>query len=153
MLNERTLNDERKQGMISDVKSNPNAYKIIWYEIAAFGAIILISWLNEIGGLSKALFGGNYELNWKEAVLETAITIVVAIPAIILSWKLSKRLHYLEDFIRVCAWCKKVGYDDKWISFEEFLHKKFNTETSHGICPDCYEKYKGTKIKQEVPKR
>jgi hypothetical protein len=115
------------------------ANKILWYEIAGFGAIIAISWANELGGLAQRLLGGTYALNWQDAAVETAITILVAAPTVLLSWRLSKRLHYLEGFLRVCAWCRKVGQNDDWITIEEFVQKNLNTPTSHGICPACSE--------------
>ena len=123
------------------------ATRIIWYEVAAFGAIIAISWANEIGGLAQNLFGGNYFPNWQHAAVETVITILVAAPTIFLSWRLSKRLHYLEGFLRICAWCRKVGQSDDWISIEEFVQKKLNTQTSHGICPACSQSSKEAQSK------
>lgn len=116
--------------------------RIIWYEVAAFGAIIAISWANELGGLARYLFGGTYAANWQDAAVETSITLLVAFPTILLSWRLSKRLHHLEGFLRVCAWCRKVGDGDEWISIEAFVHKNLNTKTSHGICPACSQDLK-----------
>jgi hypothetical protein len=153
-------NDNHNSDIISKDKSMSNKYprklpkktsqpatRIIWYKAAAFGAIMAISWANELGGLAQSLFGGTYALNWQDAAIETAITILVAVPTILFSWRLSKRLHYLEGFLRVCAWCKKVGQGDDWISLEEFVQKKLNTQTTHGICPACYQKFTGNKSK------
>jgi hypothetical protein len=56
--------------------------------------------------------------------------------------KLLKRLHYLEEFLRVCSWCRKVNYQDQWLGMEKFLSSKFDTKTSHGMCPDCLQKKK-----------
>ena len=51
------------------------------------------------------------------------------------------RLFYLKHFLKVCAWCHKIGNkDDTWITMEEFLHREFDTETTHGICPECVNK-------------
>lgn len=117
------------------------ANKIVWIEIASFGAIILISWANE-WGLENVLFGEAYKRDWKDPIMQTAITIMVAIPTIVLSWQLSKRLHYLEKFLRVCSWCRKVGQGDDWVSIEEYLGKTLNTQTTHGVCPSCFKKLK-----------
>jgi hypothetical protein len=116
------------------------AARIIWYELAAFITIIAISWANEIYGLARTIFGTAQVPNLEDAIVESIITILVAIPTLIFSWRLSKRLHYLEGFLRVCAWCQKVGHGDEWISIGEFAQKKLNTQTTHGICPDCRQK-------------
>lgn len=123
------------------VESSKSASKIVWVEIASFGAIIVISWANE-WGLEAFLFGETYKRDWKDPIMQTAITIMVAIPTIVLSWRLSKRLHYLEGFLRVCSWCRKVGQGDDWVSIEEYVGKTLDTQTTHGICPSCLIKLK-----------
>lgn len=121
--------------------SSGSTNKTIWVEMAAFGTIIVISWANEFG-LETFLFGETYDRNWKDPIMQTAITVLVAIPTIILSWRRSKRLHYLEGFLRVCSWCRKVGQGDEWVSIEEYVGRTLNTKTSHGICPSCFNKLK-----------
>ena len=119
------------------------ASRIIWYEIIAFATIIVIAWVNELSGFEGLIFEKTYGLvNWRGPIIETGIVILVGTPAILLSWRLSRRLHYLEGFLRVCAWCHKVGQGDDWISTEEFMKKTLNTETTHGICPSCSQKLK-----------
>ncbi len=48
----------------------------------------------------------------------------------------------LGDLLPVCMHCKNVR-DDKgyWSRIEEYLSSKTGTSISHGICPDCVEKY------------
>jgi hypothetical protein len=122
------------------MKKKPSANRIVWYEIAAFGVIVAISWANELGGLARRLFGGTYAPNWQDAATETGIALGVAIPTVLLTWRLSQRLHHLEGFLRVCSWCHKVGRGDDWISFEKFLAQELKTQTTHGICPACSRK-------------
>lgn len=119
------------------------ASRIIWYEAVAFAAIIAISWVNELSGFEGMIFEKAYgPPDWRGPILETAFIVLVGTPAILLSWRLSKRLHYLEGFLRVCAWCHRVGQGNDWISTEEFMRKTLNTETTHGICPSCSLKLK-----------
>jgi len=66
----------------------------------------------------------------------------VAIPAVLLSRRLLARLYYLEGFLRVCAWCKKINLNGDWVSLEEFFERKLETNTSHGICEACNERMK-----------
>jgi hypothetical protein len=86
--------------------------------------------------------------DWRGPMLETVFTVLVGTPAVLLSWRLSKRLHYLEGFLRVCAWCQKVGEGEKWISIEDFAHKTLKTHTTHGICPACSQKIETAQARQ-----
>ena len=54
--------------------------------------------------------------------------------------RLLKRLHYLEEFMHVCSWCRKVGHEGQWLTTEEYFGSKFATQTSHGICEECARK-------------
>jgi hypothetical protein len=47
------------------------------------------------------------------------------------------RLSYLESFLHVCAWCRKIEYNDRWLSLEAHFEQKTGGTVSHGICPEC----------------
>jgi hypothetical protein len=111
--------------------------QIIILEIIGFLAIVAISWVNELLGLPGWLFGGGHRVNWPESLLETAIVTLVAIPVILMTQRLILHMHYLEEFVRVCGWCKKLNVRGDWVPVEEFFERKFETPTSHGICPAC----------------
>jgi hypothetical protein len=53
-----------------------------------------------------------------------------------------QRVHYLEGFPRVCAWCHHISFKDKWVRLDVFLKREFDTPTTHGICPACAQKQK-----------
>jgi CHASE3 domain sensor protein len=44
--------------------------------------------------------------------------------------------HY-RNLVTLCAWTRSVEYDGEWISFEEYLRRKFNVSATHGISPDA----------------
>ena len=115
--------------------------RILFYEGIGFFVIIALSWLNEL--VMPNLVGANqYVSNWRESVAETLIVLVVAIPVMILTKRLVSRLYYLEGFLRVCAWCKKLEHEGQWIPIEDFFERKFQTETSHGMCLACSDEVK-----------
>ena len=124
---------------------------IILYEIIGFALIILLTWLDELVHLPSLLFGGAYQSNYPEAIMETIIVLCVAIPVIIITQNVLRRLHYLEGFLRVCAWCKKVDHDGHWLTMESYFRQRFNTLTSHGMCPECFAKF--TKENESLPVR
>ncbi|MFZ0449625.1 MAG: response regulator [Desulfatiglandaceae bacterium] len=48
----------------------------------------------------------------------------------------------LRGFFPICSYCKKIR-DDKgyWNQIESYIQKHSDAEFSHGICPECAEKY------------
>ncbi len=114
--------------------------RILWYGNGGFLAIIILSWTNELLDLPRLLFGGKTQTNWREAAIETFLVVVVWITVHTATKRLLARVHYLEGFLRVCAWCRKISHDDEWLPVEQYFAKGFDIETSHGICPACAEK-------------
>jgi hypothetical protein len=88
-------------------------------------------------GLPGLIFATAHRGGWQESVLETAIILLVAVPVITLTRRLAARLHYLEEFLRLCAWCGRIHTDGEWVPVEDFLQRRFDTQASHGICPAC----------------
>lgn len=39
------------------------------------------------------------------------------------------------DFARICAWSRTVEYEGEWVSFEQYLERRFRQKTTHGISP------------------
>lgn len=116
--------------------------RLLVYEALGFAILILISWLDEICDLPSLLFGGTPGHNWHEAALETFIIIAAGVPTFLLTRRMARRLVYLEGFLRMCSWCRKIGVHDHWVSVEEYFNREFKTQTSHGVCPDCAAKMK-----------
>jgi len=124
------------------MKGQKPSLQVVFMEIIAFIVIICVSWANEIFHLSQRIFGGEYTPDWHEAAFESVITIMVAIPTIVFTWQIVQRLHHLEGFLHLCAWCRKISNEDEWLSIEEYFDSEFNTQTSHGLCPSCLEELK-----------
>jgi hypothetical protein len=122
------------------VLSPSHVSKILWFESASFSLVIALPWISELTELPHSMGAPQYIPNWRESTMETLIVILVAIPVMIITRRLLSRLQYLEGFLRVCAWCKKVNCDNKWISLEDFFQEKFAVQTSHGMCSACAEK-------------
>lgn len=53
------------------------------------------------------------------------------------------QVKQLEGLLRICSYCKSIHSDgDSWLQLERYISHYSNTEFSHGICPDCFEKVK-----------
>jgi hypothetical protein len=111
---------------------------LLWFEIAAFGLIIAMSWVSEVFGVSARLLGGQHRPDLGEASIETIVILLVAIPLIVHTRRVVTRPFYFEGFLRVCAWCKNVESHGDWIPVSEFFQERFDTATSHGMCPACF---------------
>lgn len=122
--------------------------RILWYEAIGFLVIIALSWINELSDLPHLVGARQYLPNWRESALETLIVLLVAIPVMMLTRRLVSRLYYLEGFLRVCAWCKKLEHRGEWVPLEDFFARRFETQTTHGICIACADEMKRTRVEK-----
>ena len=111
--------------------------RILGFENIGFLAIIIMSWLDDLLDFSNHIYGTDSGFNWVESVVETIIVLLVWLPVHIFTRRLLARLHYLESYLRVCAWCRKIGHGEEWLSMEQYFANELDVETNHGICPDC----------------
>ncbi len=120
---------------------------VLLYEAVGFLAIVALSWLNELIGLPSVIFGGlPHQTDFRESAMETIVVLVVAAPILLLSRRLLSRLFYLERFLKMCAWCKRVDTGESWVPIDTYLAAGYGQRTTHGICPDCYER-----VKSDIP--
>ena len=63
------------------------------------------------------------------------------------------RVHYLEKFMRVCAWCRRIHFKGEWMPLEQFMQQSFDTPTTHGICKVCLERQQALITKAKERKR
>ncbi len=65
--------------------------------------------------------------------------------------KLAERVHQLEDalasvkqlqeLLPICSYCKSIRDDHNyWQSVDRYITEHTQTQFSHGICPDCYQR-------------
>jgi len=130
------------------VKSPPHKRNsILKIEAAGFSFLIVMTWLAEALKIPHYLFGEPFVPNWKRAILRTVVMGLIWLWVHLMTRRLLKRLHYLEDFLRICSWCRKVCHDDEWLGMEQYFNSKFSTRTSHGMCPDCLKR----KVEEMTP--
>lgn len=56
------------------------------------------------------------------------------------------QVHQLKELLPICMFCKKIRDDqDYWHQIEHYLHAHAGTDFSHGICPECYEKWRAAR--------
>ena len=127
--------------------------RVLWVEATAFSLLIGLSWLTEVIRVPHLIYGESFTPNWNRAILRTVVIVLIWIWVHLATRQLLKRLHYLEEFLRVCGWCRKVSYGNEWIEMESYLKSKFATKTSHGMCPDCLRRKKDEIVAAEKTPR
>lgn len=59
----------------------------------------------------------------------------------------------VESLVKICAWSRTVEYEGKWLSFEEYLLRRFNIGTTHGMSPAETERQLAELMKHEANPR
>jgi len=111
---------------------------ILGLELIGFGAVIALIWLDEYVDLPHRFFGAlKTPLRPQEFWLEALSVLFVAIAIVSATLWIFQRLRFLEGFLQVCAWCRKVNLGEEWVSFEQYLKRETDVQLSHSICPEC----------------
>ena len=51
-----------------------------------------------------------------------------------------ERARLLDSLVPICAWCKRIRDDENyWSSIAEYPREHAGVDTSHGLCPECFE--------------
>ncbi len=135
-----TWSNELKLKSMNKTKEQWNT--ILRNETLGFLLMIALSWLTELFCIPHYLFGEPFAPDWNRALLRTFVILLIWGWVRWMTKKLLKRLHYLEEFLRICSWCRKVCHNGEWMTVDEYFNSKFATRTSHGMCPECSEKWR-----------
>jgi hypothetical protein len=115
--------------------------KVLLYQDLGFLTIILLAWLDKWLGLSALVFGEYFNIPaFHQCELLTLFTLAVWFLVASSTRRVLERVKYLEGFLRVCAWCRRIRYKETWMPLEQFMQQGFDTPTSHGICKECLER-------------
>jgi hypothetical protein len=122
----------------------PAAFRhITLVEALGFGAIAAVVWIDELFDVPHRLFGApESPARIMEATTESFGVILLAVFVIVFTRRLTRRVAYLESYISMCAWCRRVRRDGQWYGIEAFF-ARHDAQTSHGICPDCEQRALG----------
>jgi hypothetical protein len=117
--------------------------KIVMYQNLGFLTVIILCYLDELLKLPTLLFSDHpFTFVHRRPTLEMLLFLAVWMLVSGSTQRLLKRVQHLEDFMRVCAWCRRIDYKGEWMRMEDFMQQGFDTPTTHGICPECLERQK-----------
>lgn len=117
--------------------TRPAGSRILRRAAIGFSIFIALCWTTEFIHLPHLLFNEPDQFVWTRVIFRTLVISGIWCWVHVTTKQLLKRLHYLEEFLHVCSWCRKLGQDGEWITMEQFLGS-FDTKASHGICPACF---------------
>jgi len=129
-------------------KSPPPKQAVYWQQAlfwlsVGFLIIVVLTWSDAIFDLAHVILGlPHREMDINRTALTTAVIVLLWMFSAYKVYLVVSRLSYLENFLHVCAWCRKIEYQDQWLSLEAHFKQKTGGNVSHGICPDCFEKLK-----------
>jgi len=111
----------------------------------AFAGIILVTWVNEIYDLPYLMgLSDPSPVNYYEAAIETFWALFVLFLVLVSTRALLKQIRYLEGFLPVCSFCKKIRNDEgQWIELEQFMHEQTRVQMTHSLCPPCAMEHYG----------
>ncbi len=108
------------------------------YQNLAFLAIIVLSYLDDLLQLPALVFSHHpFAFMYRRSTLDMLLVLAVWFLVIRSTHRILARVQYLEKFMRVCAWCRRIHFHGEWMPLEDFMHQSFDTPTTHGICPEC----------------
>jgi len=123
------------------MKKNSQLTKIELYQNLGFLVIILLCFLDDWLHLPSLIFSGHpFAFVYRRSTVDILLVLAVWFLVSRSTHRILKRVHYLEKFMRVCAWCRRIHYKDQWMPLEEFMQEGFDTPTTHGICKECLQK-------------
>jgi hypothetical protein len=122
------------------MKKNLPLKRIIIYQNLGFLGIICLCYLDDLLKLPAIIFSSNpFEFVYRRTTLEMLMVLGVWFVVTVSTRRILARLRYLEEFMRVCAWCRRINYHGEWMRMEEFMRQGFDTPTTHGICMECFQ--------------
>jgi hypothetical protein len=123
------------------MKKNSRLTKIVVYQNLGFLGIMVLGFLDDLIKLPSLIFTGHsFDFLYQRTTLEMLLIFAVWFLVSNSTRRIMERLQYLEKFMRVCSWCRRINYQDRWMPLEEFMRQSFDTPTTHGICKDCLER-------------
>jgi hypothetical protein len=115
------------------------APRIVRVELLAFAWVGVLFALDEYLDLPALLFHeAPTPLRHHEFLMEFGSLLIVGGIVVTLTWFAYRRFRDLDALLVMCAWCRKVRVEDRWMSLETFLHDRDAIDASRGFCPDCY---------------
>jgi hypothetical protein len=132
------------------MKSSSPLTKIVLYQNLGFLTVIVLCYLDELLKLPSLIFSDHpFAFVFRRSTVEMLLILGVWFLVSASTRRILQRIQYLERFMRLCAWCRRIDYKGEWMPLEQFMEQGFDTPTTHGICPECLRQQKEAAIRAE----
>jgi hypothetical protein len=122
------------------MKKNSQLTRIVLYQNFGFLGILVICYLDDLLKLPALIFSDHpFAFLYRRSTLEILLVLAVWFIVSASTHRILRRIQYLERFMRVCAWCRRINFKGEWMPLEEFMRQGFDTPTTHGICKECLQ--------------
>ena len=122
------------------MKKNSQLTRIVLYQNIGFLFILGICYLDDLIKLPALIFSENpFASVFRRSTLDILLVLAVWFLVSTSTRRILERIRYLERFMRVCAWCRRINFKGEWMPLEEFMQQGFDTPTTHGICTGCLQ--------------
>lgn len=109
--------------------------------------------MDKIRGILRVMGDDEHRLLWirqrdftKTAARSTTLLYTLFAASVLcagLVLYLLRRLSKAEPIVNMCATSRTIEYGGDWLSFEQYLKRRFNIETSHGMSPAEFDRLRG----------
>src|SRR5882672_10995745 len=136
------------------MKKNSQLTRIVLYQNLGFLGIMAICYLDELLKLPMLIFSEHpFAFLYRRPTVEILLVLAVWFLVSTSTRRILERIRYLEKFMRVCSWCRKINYKGEWMPLEQFMRQGFDTPTTHGICTECLHKQQAVAEKVKEAKK
>jgi hypothetical protein len=115
--------------------------KALTWQSLGFLIVVVLTWSDAIFDLAHVILGMPHrDRDINRTAIVTAVIVLLWMFSAYKIYLVVSRLSYLESFLHVCAWCRKIEHNNRWLSLEAHFAQKTGGQVSHGICPECSER-------------
>lgn len=123
------------------MKTKLRLTRIELYQNLGFLGIVLLCFVDDLLQLPTLLFSNHpFAFVYRRSTLDMLVVLAVWLLVSRSTHRVLARVQYLEKFMRVCAWCRRIDFKGEWMPLERFMEQSFDTPTTHGICKECLHK-------------
>ena len=115
---------------------------LLWHGLG-FTILLVLTWCDAMFDLMHYALGQPaHAANIGEVALKTGVILLLWMGSAYKLYRIISRLSYLENFLHVCSWCRRIQHHDRWLSLEQHFQQRTGAPVSHGICPECAEQFR-----------
>ncbi|OPZ22720.1 MAG: hypothetical protein BWZ10_00300 [candidate division BRC1 bacterium ADurb.BinA364] len=132
----------RKRGKKSMVTKSAVTTRAIVNQAIGYAVLLFLIIGDELFDFPHTVFGAAATpINWTETFIECMYVLLLGSFSLIASYRYLARIKFLEGFIPICSYCKKIRHDGEWIALEQYIDDHSEAVFSHGLCPECEQKH------------